>query len=350
MKRSHLTEGFSLPLDQSHTLPKKLKKNEKARVTAAYHLIPNNTYAVCLPETRQWCEPELQAHRRDGFWITPQIASLDVCEDQANSMVWFSGKTDQAHLVSFTSVASASKQLMSLSPGLWYHLSYKHHRRGELIADQLPKLRPKERNWQSPFPKGPLSIFSLLDENRLIALIDVQPALAPIPIPFIPKPSPPSRAYLKLYEAFYRLQTWPKPNERVLELGSSPGGWTWVLANEAKCFVECIDQGQMDEKLIANPLVEWHKKDAFSYTKQLDWNRYHWILSDMACHPARLGTLLTAALQSNPCLGVVATLKLQNRLSDPGGLYAQFTQLHPAGQLLHLTHNKHELTWLKPPT
>ena len=46
------------------------------------------------------------------------------------------------------------------------------------------------------------------------------------------KTSPPSRAYLKLWELFTRLGHWPRSGERVLDLGASPGGWTFVLANQ----------------------------------------------------------------------------------------------------------------------
>ena len=44
------------------------------------------------------------------------------------------------------------------------------------------------------------------------------------------KEGPPNRAYLKLWEALVRLRRWPGPGERCLDLGASPGGWTYVLA------------------------------------------------------------------------------------------------------------------------
>ena len=310
--------------------------------------LPSCRYGICLSDISSRLK-KLVTTQKEGHWITPQILAFDPQQARGVLTAWLHSQTTQAQFISFSSITDAAKQLQALSPGLWYHLSYTHHRRGELILHQLPRLRLKKRNWSSSFPKGPLSLFSLLDHHLLIALVHVYPALPPEPIPFITHPAPPSRAYLKLYEAFYRLQAWPQKAERLLELGSSPGGWTWVLANEIHCQVDCVDQGQMDEKLLKNPLVKWYKKDAFSYAKHLDWSQYHWLFSDMACSPHRLRELLEEALSNNPQLGVVATLKLQDRLNDLDRIFFQFEQLKPQGQLVHLTHNKHELTWLKPP-
>lgn len=44
------------------------------------------------------------------------------------------------------------------------------------------------------------------------------------------KAEPPSRAYLKLWEALTRLGEMPRPGQTCLDLGACPGGWTWVLA------------------------------------------------------------------------------------------------------------------------
>ena len=43
------------------------------------------------------------------------------------------------------------------------------------------------------------------------------------------KAIPPNRAYLKLWEAFTLLGRHPGAGERCLDMGASPGGWTWVL-------------------------------------------------------------------------------------------------------------------------
>ncbi|KAK5579232.1 hypothetical protein RB653_008912 [Dictyostelium firmibasis] len=40
---------------------------------------------------------------------------------------------------------------------------------------------------------------------------------------------PPSRAYKKLIEAFQLMGTTPLPGSRIVELGSSPGGWTSII-------------------------------------------------------------------------------------------------------------------------
>jgi len=41
---------------------------------------------------------------------------------------------------------------------------------------------------------------------------------------------PPSRAYLKFWEACTRLGARPEPGDTCIDLGASPGGWTWAMA------------------------------------------------------------------------------------------------------------------------
>ena len=82
------------------------------------------------------------------------------------------------------------------------------------------------------------------------------------------KRSPPSRAYLKLWELFTRLGYWPQAGDRVLDLGCSPGGWTWVLATQLGAMVVAVDRSPLARNLMEHRNVEFLKGDAFTLTPQ----------------------------------------------------------------------------------
>ena len=56
----------------------------------------------------------------------------------------------------------------------------------------------------------------------------------------------PSRAYLKLWEAFTVLGIRPAPGDFCIDLGASPGGWTWVLQSLG-ARVLSIDKGSVEQ-------------------------------------------------------------------------------------------------------
>ena len=58
---------------------------------------------------------------------------------------------------------------------------------------------------------------------------------------------PPNRAYLKLWEALTLLGRRPGPGELCLDLGASPGGWTWVLA-KLGARVIAVDKAPLDPR------------------------------------------------------------------------------------------------------
>ena len=70
-----------------------------------------------------------------------------------------------------------------------------------------------------------------------------------------------------------------------------------------------------------------------------------WLLSDVVCYPDRLYRLLEKWLASGLARNVVCTLKFQG--ATDFAAQSRFAQL-PGGRLVHLHHNKHELTWLWP--
>ncbi|WP_457844104.1 SAM-dependent methyltransferase, partial [Staphylococcus aureus] len=77
-------------------------------------------------------------------------------------------------------------------------------------------------------PTAPLGSWTLLAPDRMLAAARCSSPFPNGEVGFIEdKAGPPNRAYLKLWEALVRLRRWPQPGERCLDLGASPGGWTY---------------------------------------------------------------------------------------------------------------------------
>jgi len=152
------------------------------------------------------------------------------------------------------------------------------------------------------------------------------------------KSNPPNRAYLKLWEAFTVLRKYPQAGEICLDLGASPGGWSWVLATLGARVI-AVDKAPLDAKIAALPTVEWRGQSAFALEPG---EKIDWLFSDIACYPERLLTLVERWLASGTVRNFVCTLKFQAQTDHATA--AQFAAI-PGAKLFHLHHNKHELTF-----
>jgi 23S rRNA (cytidine2498-2'-O)-methyltransferase len=250
-----------------------------------------------------------------------------------------------ARLVPAPSIGQAAKALREIQRNWWAH-PVRLARRAALITEKLPKVSAKAQTFGQPAPSAPLGSFTLWDEASLIAA----PACAsPYPDGQVrfeeDRESAPSRAYLKLWEALTLLGVQPKPGELCLDLGSSPGGWTWVLASlGARVF--SVDKAPLEPRIAAMPGVEHCLGSGFGLDPKIAGGpeaRVDWLCSDMACYPARLHELVTRWLEADACRNFVCTLKCQGE-TDQASIQA-FAEI-PGSRLMHLAHNKHELTWV----
>ncbi len=148
---------------------------------------------------------------------------------------------------------------------------------------------------------------------------------------------PPSRAYLKLWEALTRLGIRPGPGDDCLDLGASPGGWTWVLARLG-AEVTAVDKAPLDPAVAAMPGVSAMIESAFA----LPPRPVDWLVCDVIAYPARTLALLERWLPF--ARHVVCTIKFQG---DTDHDSAERIAALPGVRLVHLFHNKHELTALK---
>jgi 23S rRNA (cytidine2498-2'-O)-methyltransferase len=154
------------------------------------------------------------------------------------------------------------------------------------------------------------------------------------------KEGPPSRAYLKLWEALTRCGRVPAPGQRCLDAGASPGGWTWALARLG-AEVIAVDRARPDERVLSLPAVRFLKHDAFTLTPG-ELGPVDWLFCDAACYPPRLYLWIEKWLASGLCGNFICTLKMQGEPDFQ--TLRRFAAL--PGRVVHLCYNKHELTWI----
>jgi 23S rRNA (cytidine2498-2'-O)-methyltransferase len=212
-----------------------------------------------------------------------------------------------------------------------------------LIQARLPVVSAKPLVFGAPPPAAPLGSWTLLDANTILASPHCTSPFPNGEARFIPdRTGPPNRAYLKLWEALTLIGRRPGPGEVCLDLGSSPGGWSWVLA-ETGARVISVDKAPLAPEVAQFPNVEQRHDSAFALDPAAI-GPVDWLFSDIACYPGRLLALVERWLAAGTCQRFVCTLKFQRETDHATA--SRFAAI-PGSELRHLYHNKHELTWFK---
>lgn len=238
-----------------------------------------------------------------------------------------------------SSISSAAKILRSHGK-LWIPCSAQFHRRTLLIQEQLPIFKGQEFQYGDDLPSLPLGAWFLEDDKTLWLSAQTSSAFPNGIVPFIEDRSAPSRAYLKLWEFFTLSGRRPLPSAKCLDLGSSPGGWTWVLA-QLGCEVIAVDKAPLASTLGKNKRIQSLKKDAFTLAPETV-GPIDWLFSDLICYPPKLYELIEKWRSSGLVKNFVCTIKFQGK-TDFNSL-DRFLAL-PGSQIQHLSANKHEVTW-----
>lgn len=262
----------------------------------------------------------------------------------AKPAAWAQNIWLDARVVPAPSIGQGASALRAMQRNWWAH-PVRLARRAALITEKLPKVSAKAQVFGQPAPCAPLGSFTLWDEASMIAAPTCSSPYPDGELRFVEdRESAPSRAYLKLWEALTLLGVQPGPGELCLDLGSSPGGWTWVLASlGARVF--SVDKAELDPRIAAMPEVEHCQGSGFGFDPKIAGGpdaRVDWLCSDMACYPARLLELVGRWLAADACRNFICTLKCQGE-TDHASIQA-FAEI-PGSRVLHLSHNKHELTW-----
>ena len=260
---------------------------------------------------------------------------------------WAQNIWKNTKIISIGSINDASKKLKALQKN-WCLYSFTLHRRAKLIQEKLDFKPQKPLKFPITFPKTDLGSWCLLDENTLLASTDCSSPFPNGEPSFIQnKDDPPNRAYLKLFEALTLAGKTPKQGEFCIDIGSSPGGWTWAI-QKCGASVLSIDRSPLDKKISNLKNVEFQKRDAFSLLPEVfikEGRQIDWLFSDVICYPEKLYEWLSVWIKSGICKNFICTLKFKGK--PKSSIIKKFTTI-PNSKVIHLFHNKNELTFIKP--
>ena len=271
--------------------------------------------------------------------------------------VWADDVADEAYVSSARSISEARKLLSQVHRPvqIWRNVPRGRVRRGVLLQAQL-----RSKKWDSPtgWASGErlktLKSWAEIDRGGFMWLdaetilwSERQREIAPEGHwDFVEdRQNPPSRAYLKLWEWSWRCQVRPQVGERVLDLGASPGGWTWVLVEEG-CRVVTLDKSPLDEldAKLRSRVESSHRGDAFDH-ESWPTGPWDWVTCDVIAAPERSLQLIEALRERDQRF--VVTVKFRGMpTSQVLDLLAR--QLDdPRVKAQRLWHNKHEITvWM----
>jgi 23S rRNA (cytidine2498-2'-O)-methyltransferase len=274
--------------------------------------------------------------------IRERHGRLILAAGAARPAAWAANIWHAPREIAFESISQAAAALRAIQRN-WALYPHRLHRRASLIQEKLPHVGAKPLTFPSPLPKAPLGSWTLLDANRLLAAAQCSSAFPNGAVEFVEnKSAPPNRAYLKLWEALTLIERRPQPGELCLDLGASPGGWSWVLQSLGARVI-AVDRAPLDPAIAALPGIEQQTMSAFALEPR-EIGPVDWLCSDIVCYPARLLELLRRWLDSGLARNFVCTIKFQG---DTDHAAAAAFAAFPGSRLMHLHHNKHELTWAK---
>ncbi|HAZ11174.1 MAG: hypothetical protein A2X86_08615 [Bdellovibrionales bacterium GWA2_49_15] len=271
------------------------------------------------------------------------LVAQDAFETARRRPIWTQDFWPDCHVVEFPSIAKAQQKLKSMAKR-WVHASLHCHRRGELICEGLPRIKKKRLEPFIPLPDEAFGVFGLLSEKELFYSLKPHSQVPFGYHEFVEdKKTPPSRAYLKLWEVF----SIHRPHlarelsgKTVFDLGACPGGWSYVLS-QVGCQVYSFDKAPLDEKIAKLSNVHFRQESAFGLSPSSVPQPFA-IFSDIICYPARLFDLVEK-WRATGVKKFVCTIKFQKETDYE--TVEKFLAI-PGSEIIHLYHNQHEATWI----
>lgn len=282
--------------------------------------------------------PLAEEMARRGVPVQAWHGRLALSPDPPRHLAWALDSWTEPRLIAAPSIGAAAGALRGMGRN-WAGYQAAHHRRAALIAARLPPVAARPLRFPQPPPASHLGAWTLLAPDRILASPTKTNAFVNGECRFEEdRAGPPSRAYLKLWEALTRLGEHPAPGETCLDLGASPGGWSWVAASLG-ARVTAIDKAPLAPAVAAMPGVSWTEGSAFATEpRPVDW-----LLCDVIAYPARLLAMVRRWIEAGAAGRIVCTIKFQG---DTDHDAAEAFAALPGGRVLHLFHNKHELCFL----
>jgi 23S rRNA (cytidine2498-2'-O)-methyltransferase len=158
-------------------------------------------------------------------------------------------------------------------------------------------------------------------------------------------PDAPSRSFLKVEEAYSILKQKPNNSDIVVDLGASPGGWSYsAYLNGATVY--SVDNGELKGGAKNNPKIIHYKTDAFKFMPD---KRVDWLFCDIVEEPHHVLKLIEEWVRRKLCRFFIVNLKfghadvmnLIKNIENSDSILKQNTSFF---KLIHLFHDRDEVT------
>lgn len=232
--------------------------------------------------------------------------------------------------------------------------------RCQLIRESLIERLQRQRRHllrrlvREPHPFEPAdSLVQLLLTDLGAGFLSVLPApgprelrrlVSPFPggeIPVASDKAAPCRAFAKLAEAELRMGRSIATGETCVDLGASPGSWTYVALKRGARVI-AVDRAPLRDDLMRHPRLEFRRGDAFAFAPD---RPVDWLLCDVIAAPARSIDLVVDWCRRRLCRHFVVTIKFKGTEDYPilDRLVSELPSVAAEFRLSRLCANKNEV-------
>lgn len=160
-------------------------------------------------------------------------------------------------------------------------------------------------------------------------------------VPIAEDKAAPSRAFTKLVEAEQRMGRAIRKGESCVDLGASPGSWSYVALQRGARVIS-VDRSELRTDLMRDPKLHFHCGDAFKFRHDA---RLDWLLCDVIAAPQRSMDLLVDWLQEGRMSHFIVSIKFMGTDDYPliDQLKTRAAPLCNEISLIRLSANKNEI-------
>jgi 23S rRNA (cytidine2498-2'-O)-methyltransferase len=290
-------------------------------------------------------EEELETELRLlGFKILERNNHYFAVDGLTHKPVWAQEWLPNCKSYEFFSKTEAVKILKSFKNLGVFLPSPVNNKLSASIRSELRELKPKRIIYEVPSKFNfRYFVWTLHSENEI--LVCENPG-AQFPLGWNEfaedKETPPNRAYLKLWEVLALGYISLNKTDVAMDLGSSPGGWTWVLSDLIK-KVYSVDKAPLHKSVLKRENVVYTSGDAFAVAPE-KFPDANWLFSDIICTPEKLLWLVNKWQNESDVRNFVCSIKFKG-LCD-FDILKEFRKF-PDSTIIHLYQNKNEVTWIK---